>query len=316
MSDDTENKNVGELLDQRAGRILEQQNIAARIEEAVTADQIQAAQFAGMVQGITLVQKLATVSTFKTLAQIKESKQYKGSKLLVDGKVLTVSTWDEYCEACGLSRQTVDENILNLSALGEQFLEYSQKIGLGYRELRKLRKLPEDQRTVVIEQIEIDAGDKEAIVSLIDDLAAKHAKEKEAKDKQIADLKGDLEAKAKLIAAKNEKIDELATKLHQQEINPPTPDEKAARLRAEVAKLADHCKATIMTSLRKGIIDLRAQDSEQGIDHDLFLAGCLAEIEREIHILRADFGLRETPSADPTPEWMKDGPWKDLAATN
>jgi hypothetical protein len=216
----------------------------ATLEQAVTADQIQAAQFAGMVQGMTLVGKLVTVTTFKMLAQIKESKQYKGSKLLADGKVVTVTTWEEYCRACGISREIVDENIRNLSALGEGFLEYSQKIGLGYRELRKLRKLPEDTRTAIIQEVEVNTGDKEAVLELIDSLAAKHAQEKADLEKKVTDLEGTVAAARRRGEETAKERDDLKEQLYKKEFEPTDWPGRVESINIEIT-------AAVGTALRK-----------------------------------------------------------------
>jgi hypothetical protein len=279
------------------------------INDAVTADQIEAAQFCGIVQGMNLVQKLITVSSLKTLAQIKESRKYKGSKVLIDGKVLTVNSWDEYCDACGLSRQIVDQNILNLSMLGEEFLEYSQRIGLGYRELRKLRKLPEEDRRVVIQQVEVDAGDKEAIVSLIEDIVAKHTKEKETLTKRASELQASLNSSGERNANLNKELGDLREEVavlkgkRQKE----TPDEAAARLRADLAARAGDATMAVQLYVAKAIKDLVDHARSQGnaTAHHTFIAGCLTEIVREVNILRANWGVRDEVLEDPTPPWMK-----------
>ena len=60
------------------------------------------------------------------------------------GESVTVTTFSEFCECLGMSYEKVNLDIQNLSALGEDFLVTSKRLGLGYRELSKLRKLPED----------------------------------------------------------------------------------------------------------------------------------------------------------------------------
>ena len=190
------------------------QNAAALSAQMLTQDKAQAYEAMGMIKAFGFVEKLLTVSSLKVLSNIKKTKQYNGL-IYTDqqGKVLTVSSWEGFCQACGLSYKTVDENIINLNTLGEDFLETSQRIGLGYRDLRKLRKLPENERDLIINGEAIKAKDKDELVELIEERAIAHAKEKETLQKQLSDLKADAQAKETILNNKNKKIDELSAEL-------------------------------------------------------------------------------------------------------
>lgn len=147
---------------------------------------------------------------------------------LPDGTSETVSGWESFCSFLGRSSRHINEEIQNLAQFGEEALAAMNRIGLGYRDLRKLRRLPEDERAVVLGQIEVNVGDRDAIVSLIDDLAAKHAQETQALQKQTTDLTAELTAARKLNVEKNAKIDELDAQLHRRE--QIQPDERADEL--------------------------------------------------------------------------------------
>lgn len=67
-----------------------------------------------------------------------------------EGEAVTCNTFQDFCNALGFSYEKVNQDIQNLSTFGEDFLETSQRMGVGYRDLRKLRKLPEEDRQVII----------------------------------------------------------------------------------------------------------------------------------------------------------------------
>ena len=127
------------------------QNSTALAAQALTQDIAEAHEAMGMIKAFGFVNKLLTVGTLKILTEIKNNKKYKGLVTYIDGKLTTVGSWEQYCKACGFSVNKVDEDLLNLSVLGEEFLEDSQRLGLGYRDLRKLRKLPDDARAEIVE---------------------------------------------------------------------------------------------------------------------------------------------------------------------
>lgn len=294
--------------------------------DAAQAAQIQVGELIGMVKAFDFMKKLTTVGTLKVLAQIKESKQYKGLTLTgQDGELTTVGTWADFCGAIGQSVNKVDEDLLNLATFGETFMESSNRLGLGYREIRKLRKLPEDDRTVVLENVEIAVSDKTAIVSLIDDLAAKHHRDKAALEAQYAQEK---EVAASEKSALEKKLEETTNQLtasrtrvqtlveennnlkeaeEVRKLSPPDPDEESERIRDYLTKTAGQIKANIAAGLRKGILELDGQANLTGINEKPFLAGLLIDLEQAINILRADFQIPAKLDGDPTPEWLRPG---------
>ncbi len=202
--------------------------------KAITADQLQLSEKVGAIKATGFFKKVATVSEIKMLAEIKESKQYKGLRLYdTNGNCLQVSTWAEFCQTIGRSHQHIDEDIRNLSAFGEDFLETSQRMGVGYRDLRKLRQLPDSDREVVINDVAVNAGDKETIVELIDDLTAKHAADKAELEKQLADEKAERQATDKVIANKDKKINELSKQLAREET--ASPYDRATKFAQEIS---------------------------------------------------------------------------------
>lgn len=182
---------------------------------AITNEQIQLSEQIGALKAFEFTQKLLTVSTIKILSEIKESKKFKGLQLIdIEGKPLTVSSWEQFCQAIGKSRQHIDEEIRNLSAFGEDFLETSQRMGIGYRDLRKLRQINQEDREVIINGEAVQAGDKDSLIELIEDMSIKHKKDKTKLESQIKDLNAEAKAKDRVIADKQKTIDDKNTELN------------------------------------------------------------------------------------------------------
>lgn len=182
---------------------------------AITNEQLLLSEKVGALKAFEFTKKLLTVSTIKILAELKESSEYKGLQVIgQDGKLLTVSTWEQFCQSIGKSRQHIDEEIRNLSAFGEDFLETSQRMGIGYRDLRKLRKIPDDERDVIINGEAVQAGDKDSLIELIEDMSIKHSKAKSKLENQVKDLTAEAKAKDRVIADKQKTIDDKNTELN------------------------------------------------------------------------------------------------------
>lgn len=228
------------------------QNKLAHLEQSVSVEQIQLSEKLGAIKATAFIKKLVTVTEIKLLAEIKETKQYKGLKLLGgSGKLVTVTTFEEFCQHLGMSREKVDQDILNLSTFGEDFLETSQRMGLGYRDLRKLRKLPDAEREILINGEAVKTEDRESLIDLIEEMSAKHSKEKSERDARIAELESNNAAKDLIIQSKDRKSNELL------EENTRLKSPAQIKMRAETEEQALE-KAALETLSTAGITFLNA----------------------------------------------------------
>nr|DAW69263.1 MAG TPA: hypothetical protein [Caudoviricetes sp.] len=287
----------------------QKQNAMSLVAKQMTQDLAEAHEAMGMLKGFNFIGKLLTVSSLKVLHEIKNSKKYKGlSYIDQDGKLLTVSSWADYCRACGLTEKKVDEDLLNLSKLGEDFLENSQRLGLGYRDLRKLRKLPEDARAEIVDAEFSESADKEELLEKIEELTVKHAQEKQILEGQLKQSHANYEAQSKVLKNKNDRINQLDIELEKKKnhINTLNPDEKGGLLRKETSQLVYNAEAILRGQVWKAFETLDSHTQESGIDHKQFMVGTLAEIELVLNELRTAFNLPRLADGDNRPEWARE----------
>jgi len=272
-------------------------------------DKAQAYEMLGMVKMSDFTRKLVTVSHIKVLAEFKESKKYKGLDIQdINGNWLHVTKWEEFCNALGYSREKIDTDILNLSTFGETFLETSQRLGLGYRDLRKLRKLPEDARAEIVDAEFSESADKEELLEKIEELTAKHAQEKQILEGQLKQSHANYEAQSKVLKNKNDRINQLDIELEKKKnhINTLSPDEKGGLLRKETSQLVYNAEAILRGQVWKAFETLDSHTQESGIDHKQFMVGTLAEIELVLNELRTAFNLPRLADGDNRPEWARE----------
>ncbi|NOU53132.1 hypothetical protein HG263_21765 [Pseudoalteromonas sp. JBTF-M23] len=187
-------------------KVQQQEELASKQNTLLQLGQIQAFNFMG---------KLVTVTELKLAQQIKETKSYKGLTLQDDnGKVVTVTTWEQCCKhILQTDCQNLDNRLRNLQQFGEEFFEAAQKMKLGYRDLRALRQLPEDEQALVIESEAVETGDKDAVKELIDELKAKHKKEKDKLATELDATERMLKASRNTASEKEDKIVQLTADL-------------------------------------------------------------------------------------------------------
>ena len=287
----------------------QQQSAVSLVAKQMTQDKAQAHELIGMIKAFDFTQKLVTVTTLKAINEIKQSKQYKGLDIYnPQGKLVTVTTFRDFCEALGFSVEKIDQDLLNLNTLGESFLETSQRLGLGYRDLRKLRKLPEDARAEIVDAEFSETADKEEWLEKIEELTAKHAQEKQILEGQLKQSQANYEAQSKVLKNKNDRINQLDIELEKKKnhINTLSPDEKGGLLRKETSQLAYNAEAILRGQVWKAFETLDSHTQESGIDHKQFMVGTLAEIELVLNELRTAFNLPRLADGDNRPEWARE----------
>lgn len=247
---------IGEMLPEDAEPI-------ERLNAAVsnyTDERDQMNQLWGQIQMAGAISKLTTVVGLQKLAHIKEAKLYKALQGKTfpdrDGETTDAGTWSGFCKAIGSSQQKVDEDLMNLSVFGEEAIAQLSSIGAGYRELRKLRKLPEDERLAIAR-----APDKESLLELIDDLSTKHVHEKAALENDLKETRETLEIRDRQIKAKDEKINELDAALAK-----PAPEYAQAAALEALDKETNRIVAGIQAGMRRAVLDVLGEGSVYDLD--------------------------------------------------
>lgn len=270
-----------------------------------TAERDMANQLLGQVQAALTVGDFAKSLSVLKLKNIKENKSYRHLSGQVafdkDGnKIANVGTWAGFCAAIGISRQKADEDIANLKVLGEEALSSLQRIGFGYRELSRLRRLPEPDRETIINGEAVRLDDKDEVLALIDDLAAKHVKEKETLQRKADALQKDLDAARSVAENKGRKLNELEEQLHRRERM--KPDERVEDLSARLNR-AVMCAASAFMEPKVVIQEiLEWEGSPRDLRHACALS--IARLKVALDQLQQDFQLPDIPM-DVDDSWMQ-----------
>ncbi len=169
----------------------EQQEIKAKQQQDREALIAEASRLTGRVEAFGFMSKVATVSHLMTLKKIKDSGIYK--------ELPNIKTWEEYCKSIGYTRRHIDDQLESLNLLGSEFLETGFQFGLGYRDLKQLKKeikagnLEVKDAEVIIDGEVIPLDDKDELRDALDTLLKSKYKELEEKDKLLKDKEMQLE---------------------------------------------------------------------------------------------------------------------------
>ena len=178
----------------------EQQEIREKEREEREALIAEASRLTGRVEALNFVSKVAHGASLTTLKEIKESGVYK--------ELPNIKTWEDYCLSIGYSRRYIDEQLENLSTLGDSLLELTSSFKLGTKDLRQLRKqvksgnLEVKDESVVIDGEVIPLDDKDELRDALDTLL-------KSKYKEIEELKDEIKTKESIIEDKEHDIKRL-----------------------------------------------------------------------------------------------------------
>lgn len=268
----------------------------------------EAAESIGITKMALFTRSVADKVIVETFLKLRKNKAYRALTIRGDdGKPRRVADLEEFCERyLGRSARRVQELAQQYQMLGGELFEAAERIGFRNQDYRALKALPEDDQAVIKQAIE--AEDRDTVLSLMQELAAKHQAEKAALQAEAAEAQETAEARDQVVKAKEAKITRLeeANNKLKRRVAKATPDEVGAQLREETGQFAYAAEAEILGNLRAGFAALADHAAEHDVTHDDFMSGCLAQIEAAIGQLREDYNVKARPDGDRTPDWMRD----------
>ena len=291
----------------------EMQNVAALTAQNLTFEKAQILEQVGAIKMAAITRKFVSVTEIEMLAGIKKSKLYKDLPLLLNGKSVFVTTWEQFCNAIGSSVETVDNNIRNYQRMGAEFFEYANEVGIPQRVLGQIGRLPEDDRQMVIEMAQQEDATKDSVLKVLEQVMAKNAAEKEQAtiekaelEARLKDLEETAEAKDKIIADKNKKVDELAEKLAKKQTGKePSPEDVGSELSMRLVSMTVGIRSDI-SRLPELFEAMQAHGLAHSFNHEPQMVGCLNQIIMDLEGLRDRYALpNEVPDDDETPEWLR-----------
>jgi len=194
---------VTELSTEQQKAVIEAKEVLASKQDVLMA--------IGQIQAFDNMRKYVTVTEIMTYRRIKESKQYKGLVYTnAKGESVTVTDLKDVCTAFfNRSYEQMQEDSKNLEIFGQEFLESAQQMELGYREIRKLRQLPQESQAMIINSEEFDLGDKEGLKEKIEDMIFQHSTEKAELNKQVKEANHTVKAARELSSDKQQELNAM-----------------------------------------------------------------------------------------------------------
>lgn len=277
-----------ELVEGAGTKMLEMTNTVADIQK----DEVLAAGIdLGRLEALDFVLTVSTSAMLAVYENVKKSKAWKYLRNPQSSHGEKFQSLNEFCEVkLGKSYKRLQAITTNRNAIGEQAFEQAEKLGLRQVDYNAIKALPAPEQELVRRAVE-ESNTRDEVLDVLQELAARHAKAKEAADKENAELRDTLDSKDQLIAAKSQTIQELQDKVDV--IKVTNPHDRLNELFADASKVAGDIQARIKGDLRQAFEVLQAQEG----DSTVHMAGLVGQLIVELGDLREEYSLPDVSNA-------------------
>lgn len=264
--------------------LTQNQNTVSVLQAAHSDERDLVNQLLGQAQMADSIAKLTATVAVTKMAFVKENGLYKAIAGMKDrdGRGLD-GTWEDFCKLLGTSAPKVNEDIKNLQSFGEEALDSMSRMGIGYREMRQYRRLPEDEKTALLEAAK--TGDKDTFLDLAEEIVARNARKEEQLSLELNEAKAELEAKAAVAENNARRINELQEKAVLLQKLPA--DQRAKQLCSEIASQQTGIDEEIRTNFYNALQKLA---DHSGDDHQPFIDAQIKMLDDAVSLLRQTFG--------------------------
>lgn len=281
-------------------------------EERETADierdaAFEAAKTVGQIEALLFSATVAEKAIVETFLKLKQNKAYRAIQFRDDaGNLRRVADLGEFCERfLKKSYRRVQEMASNYHLIGADLYEAAEQIGFRQKDYAALKGLPSDDQEVIKQAIAAD--DRDQVIGLLQEMAARHASEKAALTAKATEAEETAEARDSVIQVKQAAIGRLEEDLHKarRRLASATPDEVGEQLCQETAGIGWSIVGLVNVDLAKAFAALDEHARANGCTHDEFMSGVLFEIERALGAIRENHNVKARPDGDPRPDWTR-----------
>lgn len=249
--------------------------------------QMEAAGFLGNISDGVLI---------SAYENVKKSKAWKLLSSKKDGNFF--QSLDDFCqENLGYSARRLAQITGNRDLLGQEVFDQAERLGLRQVDYNAIKALPAPDQELVRRAVE-EAKSRDEVLDLLQELAARHAKEKEAFTQQAEEAKQERAATMKrleVVTRQKEAAEEKAARIA---VLPP--DEALAGLLYEAGGHLAQAQGAVNGGLRAALIALKNHPD----DNTQFMAGMVGQLMSDLIALRDEFDLPDV-LGDGTPEWQR-----------
>lgn len=270
------------------------ERIEAAQDLALSHDQNDAVLSAGIDIGrLEALDFILTVSNSAILPiyeNVKKSKAWRYLRNPKSSHGKNFQSLEEFCEVkLGKSYKRLQALAANRSAIGHEAFEQAEKMGLRQVDYNAIKTLPAPDQELVRRAVE-EAQSRDEVLDLLQELAGRHAKEKEALTKEAAEARAEKQAVEKVLQTKNQQIDKL------QLVQVLPPEELYQEIKKKASSVSADALGAVRGGVRQALIAVKDAPGE-GPSKTVFMAALVGQLQAELNALREEFNLPDVSSA-------------------
>lgn len=277
-----------ELLPAAVERIEAAQNVALSHDQndAVLAAGIDL----GRLEALDFLAVTANTAMLAIFENVKKSKAWRLLRNPAPGRNGQFESLEEFCEIkLGKSYKRLRTLSAQKNLLGQDAYEQAERLGLRDVDYNAIKTLPAPDQELVRRAVE-DAQSRDEVLDLLQELAGRHAKEKEALTKEAAEARAEKQAVEKVLQTKNQQIDKL------QLVQVLPPEELYYEIKKKASAVSNDALGAVRGGVRQALIAVKDAPGE-GPSKTVFMAAMVGQLQAEINALREEFNLPDVSTA-------------------
>lgn len=244
----------------------------------------------GRLEALDFVITVSNSAILPIYENVKKSKAWRHLRNPKSAHGNHFESLDEFCEVkLGKSYARLRALVANRNLIGQEAFEQAEKMGLRQVDYNAIKSLPAPDQELIRRAVE-EAQSRDEVLSLLQELAAKHGKERTELTQALNDERLERAAAQDLLDKKNKRIDVLEGEKKKLARLPADAQHKA--LKAEASGVATEARALIFGPLTQAVALLTVDHSDT-----LFAAALVGELQRELNLLRDTYQLPDVSSA-------------------
>ena len=247
----------------------------------------------GRLEALDFVATVANSAILPIYENVKKSKAWAFLRNPQSSNGSNFQSLEEFCQVkLGKTYGRLQHLVTNRNLLGQEAFEQAERMGLRQVDYNAIKALPAPDQELVRRAVE-EAQSRDEVLDLLQELAARHSKEKADLNQQLEESAKEHEATTKRLEVVTEQKEKAEAKAAR--IAVMKPDEALADLKTAATRIANDAVGAIQGGVRQALIKLR--EMPQGPSQTAFAAGLLGELQAELNALREEFGLPDIASA-------------------
>lgn len=281
-----------EILKEAEQAVMLAQNTA--LSAAETDEVLAAGIDLGRIEAMNFIATVASASLLVFYENVKKSKAWRLLRNPLSSNGSNFESLDEFCHVkLGKTYSRMQHLVSNRNLIGVEAFEQAERLGLRQVDYNAIKALPAPDQELVRRAVE-DAQSRDEVLELLQELAARHAKEKETLQAELENERQERAADQQVSDKKSQRIDALERKLVA--IERLSPDAELLRLRKEASGIAAETQAMVLGSLRQALLAMARHEQATAL-HTVFMAGLVGQVQAQLTALCEEFNLPDVSNA-------------------